>query len=216
MGTHIDGLNHLQVGDRTYNGLRVGDIVEEYGTNRWGSTRCRKWSPAACWSMSPPYAGRHRLSAGDVVTVRRCPRLRSPRHGAAVRRGDACSSTPGGADSGASTTTAYGAGSPAPASSSAQWLAEQGVALTGCDTWSFGPYPAEDPDEPFVVPQTLNVSDGVVVLENLRLAEAAAAGVREFCWWSRTRSSGARQAPGSRHSPSSEPEGPTCPTTTTS
>src|ERR671912_1849606 len=34
MGTHIDGLNHLQVGDRTYNGHRLVDLVEEYGTNR--------------------------------------------------------------------------------------------------------------------------------------------------------------------------------------
>ena len=62
----------------------------------------------------------------------------------------------------------------------ARWLTECGFALTGCDTWSYGPVPAEDPAEPFVVPQTLNVRHGVVVLENLRLAEAAAAGLREF------------------------------------
>jgi len=34
MGTHLDGLNHLQAGDRTYNGFRLADIVEDYGTNR--------------------------------------------------------------------------------------------------------------------------------------------------------------------------------------
>jgi hypothetical protein len=28
----------------------------------------------------------------------------------------------------------------------AGWLADHRVALTGCDTWSFGPYPAESPD----------------------------------------------------------------------
>ena len=36
MGTHMDGLNHLQVGDRTYNGHRIADIAEEHGTNRLG------------------------------------------------------------------------------------------------------------------------------------------------------------------------------------
>ena len=41
--------------------------------------------------------------------------------------------------------------------------------MTGCDTWSFGPVPPEDPDLPFVVPQTLNADHGIVVLENLRL-----------------------------------------------
>lgn len=36
LGTHMDGLNHLQVGDRTYNGHRLADIVEDHGTNRLG------------------------------------------------------------------------------------------------------------------------------------------------------------------------------------
>src|SRR5262249_9148880 len=36
MGTHVDGLNHLQIGDRAYNGQRVDDLVEEHGTNRLG------------------------------------------------------------------------------------------------------------------------------------------------------------------------------------
>jgi hypothetical protein len=40
--------------------------------------------------------------------------------------------------------------------------------------------PPEDPAEPFVVPQTLNIRHGVVVLENLRLGEAVAAGLRQF------------------------------------
>jgi hypothetical protein len=36
MGTHLDALNHLQDGDRTYNGHRLADIAEEYGTNTLG------------------------------------------------------------------------------------------------------------------------------------------------------------------------------------
>ena len=39
--------------------------------------------------------------------------------------------------------------------------------------------PAEIP-EPFVVPQTLNTRHGVVVVENLRLAEIAREGLVEF------------------------------------
>src|SRR3954452_18619873 len=73
------------------------------------------------------------------------------------------------------------AGEPGRGLDLAGWLAEHRVALTGCDTWSYGPVPPEDPGEPFVVPQTLNIRHGVVVLENLRLAEAAADGLREFC-----------------------------------
>src|SRR6266852_6255247 len=90
MGTHMDGLNHLQAGDRTYNGFALCDIVEDHGTNRLGID-----------------------TLPQVVT-----------------RG--------------------------------------------------GPYPPEDPDEPFVVPQTLNVRHGAVVVENLRLDEVARDRVHEF------------------------------------
>ena len=40
--------------------------------------------------------------------------------------------------------------------------------------------PAEDPERPFEVPQTLNVRHGVFIVENLDPAELAADGVREF------------------------------------
>jgi kynurenine formamidase len=59
----------------------------------------------------------------------------------------------------------------------ARRLASLGVALTGCDTWSYGPVPAEPP---FAVPQVLNAHHGVFIAENLFLSELAAAGVREF------------------------------------
>ena len=42
------------------------------------------------------------------------------------------------------------------------------------------PDPPERPDEPFVAPQLLNVRYGVVVVENLRLEEAARDRVHEF------------------------------------
>ena len=70
--------------------------------------------------------------------------------------------------------------SPGPGCALAAWLAERGVALTGCDTWSYGPVPAEDPARPFEVPQILNVRHGVFVVENLDTAALAADGVREF------------------------------------
>ena len=74
----------------------------------------------------------------------------------------------------------YASGEPGPGRDLGQWLADQRIALTGCDTWSYGAYPPEDAEEPFVVPQTLNVRHGIVVVENLRLAEAAAAGLTDF------------------------------------
>jgi kynurenine formamidase len=75
----------------------------------------------------------------------------------------------------------YLSGEPGPGCDAANWLAERGVALTGCDTWSYGPVPAEAPARPFEVPQILNVRHGVFIVENLDLSALAADGVREFC-----------------------------------
>jgi Asp-tRNA(Asn)/Glu-tRNA(Gln) amidotransferase A subunit family amidase len=75
---------------------------------------------------------------------------------------------------------AYLSGEPGPGLELAEWLAARGVALTGCDTWSYGPVPAEDPERPFEVPQQLNVRHGVFVVENLDTSELAADGIREF------------------------------------
>ena len=74
----------------------------------------------------------------------------------------------------------YLSSEPGPGCAVAHWLAERGVALTGCDTWSYGPVPAEDPERPFEVPQRLNIEHGIYVVENLDLTELAADGVREF------------------------------------
>jgi kynurenine formamidase len=74
----------------------------------------------------------------------------------------------------------YLSGEPGPGLDLARWLAEKGVALTGCDTWSYGPIPAEDPDRPFEVPQFLSVRHGMFIVENLDTSELAHDGVREF------------------------------------
>src|SRR5262249_45917374 len=108
------------------------------------------------------------------------PSRRWPRPGLTCGPVTRCSSPPAGAGRGAPDKRGAAAGERGPGIDRAGGPPEHRGALTGCDTWSFGPSPPEDPDEPFVVPQTLNVHHGIVVVENLRLGEIASAGVREF------------------------------------
>jgi len=179
MGTHMDGLNHLQRGDHTYNGYRLADIVEDWGTNRLGIESLPQIVTRGVLLDIAAVRGVEHLDAGDVITV-------ADAHAAlemtslAVAPGDAVLFHTGWGALWDVDTVAYAAAEPGPGRQLATWLAEQRVAVTGCDTWSYGPVPAEDSSEPFVVPQTLNVDHGIVVLENLRLGEAAAAGLTEF------------------------------------
>ena len=45
---------------------------------------------------------------------------------------------------------------------------------------SFGPVPPEDPEQPFLVPQTLNARHGMFVVENLSTVELSRDRVYEF------------------------------------
>ncbi len=179
MGTHMDGLNHLQIGERTYNGHLVADLVEEHGTNRLGIESLPQVVTRGLLLDVARARGVERMAPGDVVTPDDAAAALEAA-GGAVEPGDAVLFHTGWGRWWGVDNDAYVAGEPGPGVALAGWLAERRVAITGCDTWSYGPVPPEDPEEPFVVPQTLNVKHGVVVLENLRLAEAADAGVTEF------------------------------------
>jgi kynurenine formamidase len=178
MGTHVDGLNHLQIGDQVYNGWTLDEIVEEHGTNRLGIDTLPQLVTRGLLIDVARFRGVQRLAAGDVITPDTVSEILMQR-GLHARPGDAMLFHTGwGAQW--NDADAYLDGEPGPGMAMVEWLADSRVALVGCDTWSFGPVPPENPARPFEVPQTLNVRHGVVVAENLSLGELAAADVSEF------------------------------------
>jgi kynurenine formamidase len=166
LGTHLDALSHLQEGDRAYGGVTVTELVCDAGVSRLGVETVPQIVTCG-WLVDAPGLG-----PGDVI---------GPDHleGVEPEPGDAVLIHTGWGEHWTDPET-YLSGEPGPGLELAEWLAARGVALTGCDTWSYGPVPAEDPDRPFEVPQRLNVRHGVFVVENLDLSELAAAGVRRF------------------------------------
>jgi kynurenine formamidase len=176
LGTHLDMLNHLQIGDRGYNGWTVAELAESWGTNRLGAETAPQVVTAGWLVDVPAVRGVAHLEPGDVVTV---ADVKGALEGRQPEAGDAVLFHTGWGRHWDRAET-YLAGEPGPGMELAGWLAERGVALTGCDTWSFGPVPAENPARTFEVPQTLNVRHGVFVVENLDTDELAADGVRRF------------------------------------
>jgi kynurenine formamidase len=166
LGTHIDALSHLQMGNRCYGGFTVEEIAGTAGVTQLGiETVPQIVTRGHLVDVSP-------LGPGDVIGVDAVEHLR-------LEPGDAVLFHTG---HGALWTDpdAYIDGEPGPGMELAEHLAARGVALTGCDTWSYGPVPPEDPERPFEVPQHLNVEHGVFIVENLRTDELARDGVREF------------------------------------
>jgi kynurenine formamidase len=163
VGTHLDALCHLQMGDRGYNGWSVAELAEASGVSRLGIETVPQIVTRGWLVDVAP------LGPGDVIGI---PDI-DPSPGDAVLFHTGWGTHWDDPDR-------YLSGEPGPGLKLAEWLAERGVALTGCDTWSYGPVPAENPDRPFEVPQRLNVNHGVFIVENLDTAQLAADGVREF------------------------------------
>jgi kynurenine formamidase len=172
LGTHLDALSHLQIGDRGYNGWSVAELADPSGVKRLGAETIPQIVTCGWLVDAAAARGVERLAHGEVIGVEDIGGI-EPEPGDAV-----LFHTGWGANW--SDPEAYLAGEPGPGLDLAAWLVERGVALTGCDTWSYGPVPSEDPDRPFEVPQTLNVKHGVFIVENLDTSALAADGVRGF------------------------------------
>jgi kynurenine formamidase len=173
LGTHLDALSHLQIGDRGYNGWTVSELAGTAGVRQLGVETVPQIVTRG-WLVDVTAArGVERLEPGEVVGLEDVGAI-DPAAGDAVLFHTGWGARWAEPD-------AYLAGEPGPGRAVAEWLAARGVALTGCDTWSCGPVPAEDPARPFEVPQILNARHGVFVVENLDTAALAGDGVRDFC-----------------------------------
>ena len=166
IGTHIDALCHLQEGERSYGGYSVSDLAGTGGVQHLGvETVPQIVTPG--WLVDVPGLG-----PGDVIGLDAVAGLEP-------EPGDAVLFHTGWGRHWEDPET-YVSGEPGPGLELAEWLAARQVGLTGCDTWSYGPVPPEDPDRPFEVPQRLNVRHGVFIVENLDLTALAADGVERF------------------------------------
>jgi kynurenine formamidase len=172
LGTHLDALSHLQMGERGYNGWSVCELASPSGATHLGVETVPQIVTRGLLVDVPAKRGVQRLEIGDVIGVEDV-------HDLEPEPGDAVIFHTGWGELWQDGET-YLSGEPGPGIELAAWLADRGVALTGCDTWSYGPVPAEHPGRPFEVPQLLNVHHGVFVVENLDTSALAADGVREF------------------------------------
>jgi kynurenine formamidase len=168
LGTHLDALSHLQIGERGYNGWTVAELAGPDGMRRLGAETIPQIVTRG-WLVDVSGA---ELGQGGVIGLEHVA-------GIEPEPGDAVLFHTGWSENWDDSET-YLSGEPGPGYDVAGWLVEHGVALTGCDTWSYGPVPAEDPERPFEVPQLLNVRHGIFVVENLDTRELASDGVTRF------------------------------------
>jgi kynurenine formamidase len=179
VGTQLDSIGHIQIGDRFYNGWRAQQVVEPYGLNRFGMETVPPIVTRGVLVDVAAYRGLERLEKGEVITVADVEGALA-RQQIDVRAGDAVLFHTGWGALYGRDNARFLSGEPGPGLAVVQWLHERRIAITGADTWSFGPVPGEDPERPFLVPQTMYVKLGLFALENVATEELARRGVHEF------------------------------------
>lgn len=179
VGTQLDSIGHIQIGDRFYNGWTTGQTVESWGLNRFGIETVPPIVTRGVVIDLPALKGLARLDRGTVITVADVEAALA-RQRTMIRAGDAVLFHTGwGALYGTDNAT-FLSGEPGPGLALVRWLHERRVAVVGTDTWSIGPVPGEDPERPFLVPQVMYVHYGLFGLENLATEALVGRGTSEF------------------------------------
>ncbi|HRD67611.1 MAG TPA: cyclase family protein [Candidatus Competibacter sp.] len=179
VGTQLDSIGHIQIGDRFYNGWTTRDVVEPWGLNRFGTETVPPIVTRGVLIDIAAYKGVARLAKGYAITLADVQGALK-KQGVALRPGDAVLFHTGWGGLWGQDNAEFLSGEPGPSLEVVNWLYAQRIALTGADTWSYGPVPGEDPERPFLVPQTMYVKMGLFGLENLATEELARRGVHEF------------------------------------
>lgn len=179
VGTQLDSIGHIQIGERFYNGWTTQQVVEEWGLNRFGMETVPPVVTRGVLLDIARLKGVSRLDKGYVITVADVEGALAAQR-VEVRPGDAVLFHTGWGALYGRDNEQFLSGEPGPGLEVVRWLYARKIAITGADTWSFGPVPGEDPARPFVVPQTMYAKLGLFGLENLKTEELAEKRVYEF------------------------------------
>jgi len=179
VGTQLDAIGHIQAGNRFYNGWKTTDVVEPWGLGKFGIESVPPIVTRGVLVDVAAYKGVERLTKGYVITPHDVEGALK-REGVELRAGDAVLFYTGWGGLWGKDNAEFLSGEPGPGMEVVRWLYEKHVAITGADTWSYGPVPGEDPERPFLVPQTMYVKLGFFALENLATEELARRKVYEF------------------------------------
>ena len=179
VGTQLDSIGHIQIGDRFYNGWSTRDVVESWGLNRFGMETVPPIVTRGVLVDVAAHKGVARLQKGYVIT-RADLEGALKRQGIALQSGDAVLIHTGWGGLWGRDNEEFLSGEPGPDMEAVRWLYAQHISITGADTWSYGPVPGEDPERPFLVPQTMYVTMGLFGLENLATEGLARRRIHEF------------------------------------
>ena len=179
VGTQIDGLGHLGIDHRYYNGTHATEFFSSSGITKFSIDQL------------PPIVGRgvllniaalkkRKMLKGGYVITQADLEAAQERQGVQLREGDIAITHTGWAPMAQKDPAKFLETEPGIGAEAAEYLAQKGVVAVGSDGWALEVLPGEDPEITFPVHQILLAKHGVYILESIRTDELAADEVSEF------------------------------------
>lgn len=177
IGTQLDGLGHIGVGDRYYNGNKWGEFAQMGGLKKLG---IEKIPPIVARGVLLDMAG---LMGVDVVkegTAFNKAEIDAAlkKQNLEIRQGDVVIFHTGWLSIIDSDPKRFGSVEPGLGREGARYLVSKGVVAVGADTWAVEAIPFEQGAGIFEVHQILLPMSGTYILENINTAEL----VKDKAW----------------------------------
>lgn len=200
VGTQFDGFAHIgrEVNgvDRYYNGLTGDDIITAYGFTKLGVENVGVFFTRGVLLDVAAYKGVERLEPGYIVTIEDVQNILKKQK-ITIEEGDVVLFHTGFGTLWKVDNETYNGSIPGPGVSTLQWLVDQGIVMTGADTYAVEAVPGENEGTAFEGHQVLMTYSGTHNIENLDLSELARDQAYEFAFiFSPLKLKGATGSPG--------------------
>lgn len=179
IGSQIDGLGHIGVGDTYYNGNKWADIAPITGLKKFGTHNIPPIVTRGVVLDIAGHRGVEMLTEGEAINQADIEGA-AARQGIEIREGDVVLLHTGWMGILDSDPQRFGKAEPGLGMNGAKYLVSKGVVAVGADTWGVEAVPFEKGEGIFGVHQELLARNGTYILENMNTGPLVADKAWEF------------------------------------
>ena len=179
IGTQLDGLGHIGVGDTYYNGLKYGEFAKIGGLSKLGIENIPPFVARGVMLDMAAYLGVDVVKEGTAFNKAEIDGA-AKKQGVVINQGDVVIFHTGWLSLIDKDPKRYGAGEPGLGREGARYLIGKGVVAIGADSWGLEAVPFEKDAGVFEVHQIMLPMNGTYILENINTAELAKDKAYEF------------------------------------
>ncbi len=172
IGTQIDGLGHIGVGDRFYNGNKWQDFANIGGLKKLGTEKIPPFVARGVLLDMAAYYGVDMVKEGTAFNKAEIEGA-AKMQGVEIRQGDVVIFHTGWLSIIESDPKRFGSVEPGLGREGARYLVSKNIVAVGADTWAVEAIPFEQGAGVFEVHQILLPMGGTYILENINTAELA-------------------------------------------